>query len=58
MSADLEESQLEVQKLTRQQKKLQQSVQGLEEEVRAMKNTKRLSITGLDTEDYKTEIAK
>ena len=30
VTADLEESQLEVQKLTRQQKKLQQTVQGLE----------------------------
>lgn len=57
LAADLEESSLETEQLAKQHKKTQLTIQGLEEEVRSMKNNKRRSI-GLDTEDYKEEIAK
>jgi hypothetical protein len=53
----LEESQLELEKVRRQQRKSLLSIQSLEDEVQSMKNNKRMSI-GLDAEDYKEEIAK
>ena len=54
---DLEEAQAEVQQLTRQQKKYQQSIQSLEEELNVAKRTKRMS-TGLDMDDFKAEITR
>ena len=57
LAAELEETQLEVEKLARQQRKAQQTVQSLEDELSSVKTTKRLS-TGFDTEDYKAEMAK
>ena len=53
----MEETQLEVQKVTRQHKKSQQAVQALEDQLSTMKDTKRRS-TGFDMEDYKAEISK
>lgn len=57
LAADLEESQLDLEKVTRQHKKAQLTIQSLEDELKSMKNNKRMSI-GLDAEDYKEEIAK
>ena len=57
LAAELEETQLEVEKLSKQQRKSQLTIKSLEDELSSMKASKRLS-TGFTTEDYKAEMAK